>query len=203
MDKQERPVCSVPGCGRPVRSSGFCNPHHLKWLRHGDPLGKRERHHGLSLRERMTLYSELGSFCPKLGSHCLEWKAARNLRGYGVINDGTRSQLAHRMAWVLEHGSVPEYLGVLHKCDNPACVRPDHLFIGTRADNNADMMEKGRSRSGTNPPRGASTWCAKLTEDDVRTIRGSTERGVDLARKYGVTRVTITDIRKRRSWAHV
>jgi len=137
------------------------------------------------------------------GDYCWEWKAAKNQRGYGVINDGTRIQLAHRMAWLLEHGSLPARLSVCHTCDNPGCVRPSHLFIGTRADNNADMKEKGRDRSGTNPPRGESTWCVKLTEEIIREIRSSSERGVDLAQKYGVTRATITDIRKRRSWAHI
>jgi hypothetical protein len=194
MDKQE--TCSVPGCESPVRTSGFCNRHHIKWLRHGDPLGKRDRHHGLSLRERMTLYTTVGP-------DCWEWNAARNARGYGVINDGTRIQLAHRVAWLLEHGSIPEGISVLHHCDNAGCVRLSHLFIGTRADNNADMIAKGRSRAGANPPRGVDFWDAKLTEEIVRTIRTSTERGVDLAKRYGVSKATITDIRKRRSWAHI
>jgi len=144
----------------------------------------------------MTLYT-------KIGPDCWEWTAGKNPRGYGVINDGTRIQLAHRVAWLLEHGNLPEGLGILHRCDNPGCVRPSHLFVGTRADNNADMMAKGRYRAGSNPPRGASAWCAKLTEDDIRAIRASEERGVALAAKYNVTKSTITDIRKRRSWAHI
>jgi hypothetical protein len=144
----------------------------------------------------MTIYTTMGP-------DCWEWRAARNPRGYGVINDGTRIQLAHRVAWALEHGSVPDGISVLHRCDNAACVRLDHLFLGTRADNNADMMAKGRSRAGSNPPRGVSFWDAKLTEEIVRIIRASTERGVDLAKRYGVAKATITDIRKRRSWKHI
>jgi hypothetical protein len=196
MDKQEKPTCVMPGCERPARTKGYCNRHHLKWLRHGDPNGKRERHHGVSLRQRMAIYTALGP-------DCWEWRGARNARGYGVINDGTRIQLAHRMTWLLEHGTVPAHLSVMHRCDNPACVRLSHLFIGTRADNNADMIAKGRARSGSNPPRGEIMWAAKLTEDVVREIRNSKERGIDLARRYDVTKQTITDIRKRRSWAHV
>jgi len=144
----------------------------------------------------MTLYTEIGP-------NCWEWTAARNPRGYGVIHDGERVQLAHRVAWLLEHGNLPASLSILHVCDNPRCVRPSHLFVGTRADNNADMMAKGRYRAGTNPPRGTSAWSAKLTEDDIRAIRASADRGVDLAARYGVTKSTITDIRKRRSWAHI
>lgn len=193
---KERPACSVPGCNRPVRTSGFCNRHHIKWLRHGDPIGKQERHHGLTLRERMAVYTQIGP-------DCWEWIGGKNARGYGVINDGTRAQLAHRIAWLLEHGHLPAELGVLHHCDNPACVRPSHLFIGTRADNNADMLAKGRYRAGTNPPRGDSTWNAKLSEADVRHIRTTKERGTDLAKRYGVTKATISDIRHRRSWAHI
>lgn len=77
---------------------------------------------------------------------CWEWMAARNNHGYGVINLGPKLGYAHRVAWELTHGSIPDGLCVLHRCDNPACVR--HLFLGTMRDNTKDMMQKGRHSHG-------------------------------------------------------
>lgn len=85
---------------------------------------------------------------------CWEWTASRTKRGYGqfLLTTG-RPILAHRMVWVLTHGVIPDGLYVCHKCDNPQCVRPDHLFLGSQGDNMRDMSAKGR----------ANPWGAKLT----------------------------------------
>jgi len=74
---------------------------------------------------------------------CWTWTGARNRKGYGEIGAKGRVQKAHRIAWELTYGPIPEGLDVLHHCDNPPCCRPDHLFLGTDADNMADMMAKG------------------------------------------------------------
>src|SRR5947209_19331427 len=89
-------------------------------------------------------------FWPKVqkGSDCWEWKAGR--KGgkfrYGIITIHSKDELAHRVAWKLTNGPIPDGLWVLHKCDNPPCVRPDHLFLGTQEDNNRDAWEKHRDR---------------------------------------------------------
>lgn len=141
---------------------------------------------------------------------CWEWQGARNQDGYGTLWVDGSKQRAHRVAWRLAVGEIPEGLLVLHRCDNPPCVRPDHLFLGTPADNTADMMAKGRARygiatdrSGWRAPRGERSGAAKLTEQAVRTIRTSGESQYVLARRYGVSQVAIHKVRARKTWTHV
>jgi hypothetical protein len=128
---------------------------------------------------------------------CWLWKAAKT-RGYGAfgVTHG-RVVPAHRFSWELVNGPIPVGMFVCHRCDTPACVNPAHLFIGTNADNAADMAAKGRASKGT------ARWKAKLTEEAVREIRKSTERGVDLARRFGVCAAQITAVRKGYEWRHV
>src|SRR5690606_31917794 len=81
---------------------------------------------------------------------CLLWAGSRNAKGYGTISVATsKPGYTHRVAWELAHGPSPEGLCVLQRCDAPACCNVDHLFLGTKADNNADMRAKGRSRAGS------------------------------------------------------
>lgn len=128
-------------------------------------------------------------------SGCWEWGACRDPRGYGRIgslNNTHRSVLAHRVAYELSVGPIPDGLEVCHKCDNPPCCNPDHLFLGTQADNMRDMAEKGRQ------PRGEDSISSSLTWDQAREIRRrySKRRGtvVALAAEFGVHWVTISKI---------
>ena len=138
------------------------------------------------------------------GTGCWEWQGALSTSGYGKIGvgsrlDGTKRVMpTHRLAYELSHGAIPTGLLVCHHCDNRICCNPDHLFLGTYADNMADMDRKGRR---VNSPRpGEGNGRAVLSEADVLYIRESDERGVDLAAKFGVCKSTITAIRKRRLW---
>lgn len=115
---------------------------------------------------------------------------------YGTLYVNGRTIRAHRVSYTLYKGEIPSGMIVMHRCDTPLCVNPDHLSIGTNADNNADMDAKGRRRA----PRGEYNGHAKLTADDVATIRASSARSVDLAGKYGVTIQNISSIRRRKSW---
>ena len=137
---------------------------------------------------------------------CWEWAGRRSRRGYGEFDvDGGRVA-AHRMAWQLARGPIPDGLLVCHHCDNPACVRPDHLFLGTQADNMCDMAAKGRHGY----PRGEDHPSARLSNVDAAEIRrlyragGVTQDA--LARHFGVCQSHVSRIvrefrRPRRSAA--
>ena len=104
---------------------------------------------------------------------------------------------AHRFAWMLANGEIPKGLCVLHECDVPLCVNPNHLFIGTVLDNNRDAMRKGRVT------RGEDVNTAKLTEDKVREIFHSNESDSVLGRRHGVHPTSIAKIRNGKSWKHL
>lgn len=149
---------------------------------------------------------------PEPMSGCWLWVAGANARGYGSVNCGGASHLAHRLSWRMHRGEIPDGLSVCHRCDNPSCVNPDHLFLGTHAENMADRNRKGRVASGPRSGAWKSTWkrCAgerhpkaKLTEDAVREIRASTDPERALAARYGVSKATISNVRLNKGWAHV
>ena len=137
---------------------------------------------------------------------CWNWTACTQL-GYGTIyacGHKSKRLWAHRVSWELHHGPVPDGLFVLHHCDNPSCVRPDHLFLGTTFDNVHDCMSKGRWPEAI---RGESHANAKLTDDEVREIRSrySTKDTscTRLAAQYGVSRSLIWLIVRRMRWQHI
>lgn len=133
---------------------------------------------------------------------CWMWNGHRNPAGYGHISVKNRLVLAHRHAWALERGPIPAGMFVLHHCDNPPCVRPDHLYIGTKRDNARDMHTRGRARDN----RGDAHPQAKLNSTQVLKIRAALRSGESessLAEKYGVNFRTINYIGKRRTWRHL
>jgi hypothetical protein len=137
---------------------------------------------------------------------CWVWTASGMHDGRGVFHADPRSRRnvsAPRYSWEIHHGGIPEGMWVLHRCDNPRCVRPEHLFLGTASDNNLDSLRKGRRQM---PPvfRGAENSKTKLTEDAVRAIRAaSAETAGSLALAHGVSIGAIQHIRKGRSWKHL
>lgn len=152
----------------------------------------------------------------RIGDGCWEWTGPR-ARGYGYH----RSRRAHRVAFEFANGPIPEGLHVLHRCDNPACVRVDHLFLGTHQDNMADRSAKGRQPRGSahseairrrfaaTPeiiPRGSSHQNAKLDEQSVTEMRSKAASGArqcDLAREYRVSKRAVAMILARETWRHI
>lgn len=120
---------------------------------------------------------------------CWLWQARVNRKGYGELGTGSvargtkQTWLAHRFSWVLHSGEIPPGLFVLHRCDQPACVNPDHRFLGTNADNMADAAKKNRL------PLGSRHWNARLTEADIAEIKRRRSLGMKqaaIARQFGV-----------------
>lgn len=136
---------------------------------------------------------------------CWEWGGYHNDAGYGIARWGGRAgevMLAHRLAWTLFKGPIPADLDVLHRCDNPGCVNPDDLFLGTNLDNIHDRMDKKRKGGGA---LGEENQAAKLTVAQVLDIRRrfSPGQGPALAREFGVGHALIYAVVKRRIWRHV
>ena len=135
-----------------------------------------------------------------IGDECWEWQAGTFRDGYGSFRVGGKLKKAHRVAYLLSHGNLPDGLCVCHQCDNPACVRPSHLFLGTLADNNHDRAQKGRGINGERNHK------AKLTESDVQRIRlllaeGRTQPSI--ATEFGINRHHVGHIGSGKSWASV
>jgi hypothetical protein len=138
---------------------------------------------------------------------CWVWTASRDDSGYGRLKVGGKrgiAKRAHRLAWELLRGPIPDGLCVLHRCDNPPCVNPAHLFLGTKRDNTLDATAKGRhALRNLLRRRGTETSGAKLNEEQVRSIRAALEAGLSRAavgRLYGISPAQAGRIGHRERW---
>lgn len=138
-------------------------------------------------------------------SECWEWKRSRLPKGYGLVrlSQPRRRGYAHRIAWELENGPIPEGLHVLHSCDNPPCCNPAHLRVGTNVDNIRDKVIRGR----TSRLHGERCGMAKLTNADVQLIRLAAETlpvSIEqLATAWSVSRMQVGRILRRVQWRHI
>lgn len=142
------------------------------------------------------------------GTDCWIWQAGKFDNGYGQFRVGNKKIKAHRFAWEAVNGPIPEGIKVLHKCDNPPCVNPDHLFLGTNRDNTVDALIKGRIQPAKNLKHfvGEESPNAKLTDVSVLQIREAFQSGRSkywIAKKFGIAQSTVTQIVTGVTWRHL
>jgi len=130
---------------------------------------------------------------------CHIWVASTWKDGYGSFRCEGRPQGAHRVAYKMHKGEIPEGMHVCHTCDEPACVNPEHLWVGTDADNAADRDEKGR----LGDRRGINNGNARITEEMAREIYHMPGRFKDIACIYRISDVQVSRIKTKESWRHI
>jgi hypothetical protein len=140
---------------------------------------------------------------PEPNSGCWLWLGTTNGR-YPQLKIKRKNIYAHRIACESVYGDIGD-LQALHKCDNPLCVNPDHLYPGTQLQNVKDCIDRGRFKSPgpINPEKGSDRYNAKLTEADALYIRNSSEKGIDLVKKFGVSKTTVSKLRNGKIWSHI
>lgn len=140
---------------------------------------------------------------------CWIWNGGRHPKGYGSFNWEGRTRRVSRVIWSILHGTIPAKIDICHKCDNPPCFNPSHLFAGTKSDNARDMSRKGRCWQHTSPHKrrlGEDASYSKLTTEQVQQIKRELAKNASsrmLAGRYGVSKDTINRIRQGTRWGHI
>lgn len=180
-------TCSIDGCEKRRHGRGWCSMHYARWRKHGNPLiGARP----MSSREEY-FWARVNRGGP---TECWTWSGALQSYGYGDIHHREGRISAHRFSYELHHGAIAAGGVVCHRCDNPPCVNPAHLFVGTQADNMADKVSKGRQA------KGERVATAKLTDaqfHEMLELKAAGIRQVDIASRFGVTQQAVSQYLKR------
>lgn len=192
-------ICCIKGCDKPSVALGLCVNHWRRNRKYGSPVALAK--HSGSFRGVPTETRFL-TRVKKRESGCWEWGGGRDQDGYGVFRGeagGVLFHRAHRYSYAIHSGPIPSGVHVCHKCDNPPCVNPDHLFLGANADNQRDKWAKGRGRGGA----GENHHSAILTRKQVAAILRDARPYTELAADYGVSASTVGSIKQRISWRSV
>lgn len=190
--------CSIDGCGEIVDAKGLCGKHYKRLLKHGSPDERKHNHAPVEVR--FWRYVEKTE-------NCWIWTGrSRNKKGYGQLGGGGRGAdhiLAHRLSYQMHHGPIPDGMVVMHSCDNPSCVNPDHLRTGTQSENILEAFSKGRKNA--KPPHvfGDSCGASRLKETEAIEVLKSNEPTKMLAAKYGVSKSAIERVRNGKTWRHL
>jgi uncharacterized protein YerC len=192
-------VCCIKGCDKETVALGMCVNHWRRNRKHGSPMGRQTMqwvYRGLSDEEKFWAQVEKTDTC-------WNWTSGKDKDGYGSflgkVGDRVVYRRAHRFAYALVHGDIPHGMCVCHSCDNPPCVNPEHLFLGTDSDNMNDKISKGWHRAAFGEDAGK----AILTEEQVRAILIDPRPHTAIAADYGVKGATIGSIKQRVSWSHI
>lgn len=194
-------ICSIDNCEKVKWARGWCVNHYALWNRWGSPHINKEN----NIRHKK--YSSLEDYLSdgfSIGNddECWEWKKHRSKQGYGSAVWNKKSYKSHRLAYEFHKGKIPENICVLHKCDNPPCGNPAHLFLGTNKDNVNDRVKKGRNGNSL----GENSHLSKLKNNEVLKIKKLLAKGTHvlvISRLYDVTKETIYGIRDGKTWKHV
>lgn len=195
-------ACSVDRCTNAHYSSGFCLSHYNRNRRYGTPLAGAKCHRKPSVP--VTLDFLFDQCIPEPNSGCWIWLSGASDLGYGRIQFNGRTIGAHRASYILSRGlsSLPSEIHICHKCDNPSCINPDHLFAGTAKDNMQDCLRKGRQKPSF--IRGEQCHASVLNAEQVSAIKSdATRTHAAIAREYGVSRITVSRIRNGLQWRHI
>lgn len=182
------------GCGEKTRICNHARPY--KGQVFGEPI-RFVKGHG---KRNVLLIAFWKNVKQGSDDECWEWKGSVVGKGYGVLRCVNETKLAHRISYELHHGPIPDGLDCLHKCDNPPCVNPNHLFLGTNDDNIQDKVTKGRQ------PKGSTHANARWSEDDIRAMRDLYASGVsqrEIAAIYHTHQGTVGHIVRRKAWKHI
>lgn len=195
------PICTIDGCVRATLARGLCGAHYQRAAT-GRPLDAPMRPRSRSLVERFWEKVDRRG-----ADECWPWRGSIDSRGYGAIYIGSplRTRIASRLSYELAHGldvgSLSRESVVCHRCDNPPCVNPAHLWLGDHQSNAQDAIRKGRL---VVPRRvGESAPAAKLTEAQAARALRDAASVAELAAEFGVSETCIQDIRARRTWRHL
>ena len=194
--------CKVDDCANKIiKARGFCSKHYARWRRRGSPdivfTNADRKPKYSSLKESL----ESGYAAVDI-DECWEWTKSFSHFGYGQLWWIDRHILVHRASYISYVGEIPEGMCVLHKCDNPKCLNPNHLFLGSRLDNNQDRAKKRRSFD----IKGEGNPFSKLSDANVIDIKNrlrKKERSIDLASEYKVCVDTIYKIKAGINWSHI
>ncbi len=193
--------CSIENCIKLVSGRDFCSTHYARFKRRGSPYIVLTNYDKAPKYSSLKEYIE-SSFKINSKNNCWEWLKSLKKTGHGNAWWNGKHEIAHRLSWMFYEGIIPDGLNVLHKCDNPKCVNPDHLFLGTYLDNNRDRKLKGRNAN-TN---GEKNPFSKLKEFQVIEIINKLRKGVKgahLAKLYSVSPDTIGKIKSGKNWAYL
>jgi len=193
-------ICCIKGCEDKVLALGLCNKHWRRNKLYGSPVALKSHSglfRGMAAEDRFDMQYKVAD------SGCWEWTASKDRDGYGIFRGEVNEQYlrkAHRFSWALANRKqIPSDMVVCHSCDNPSCVNPAHLWLGSMAENQQDKWSKGRGGilKGDELPQ------AKLTEQQALSILKDPRPYTAIAADYGITIMTISDIKCRRSWSHL
>lgn len=178
-------VCRIDYCVALASKKGLCSKHYQRLMTHGfyEPPSPMER-----ILQKVVINDKTG---------CWEWTGYSHRSGHGSIRVDGKAVPVYRYVYEFYRGKIPDGMFACHKCDNPSCVNPEHIFIGTPRENSQDAARKGRME------RGNKRWCSKLTEQDIRSIRADGRAQRVIAGDYGVDQALIQRIRVGKAWGWV